>query len=235
MIPPLTPLFRIGSKLKNTDNILLLEIYSRLFQRYGPQYWWPGNSPFEVMVGAILTQSAAWRNVEKAIINLKTAGVMSPAALRDIPTPELAQLIHPSGYYNAKALKLKALVRWLSASCGDNLHKLFALDTLELRQQLLAVHGIGPETADSILLYAADKPVFVVDAYTRRILNRLDLKPENDTYDAWQTLFMRNLPQNTRLFNEYHALLVRLGKEACRKQPVCYDCCLREICQYCPG
>jgi endonuclease III related protein len=231
MIPPRAPLFRIGSTLKNTD-AAFLKIYDLLFRRYGPQRWWPGDSPFEVMVGAILTQSTAWQNVEKAIVNLKTAGMMSPAALRAIPAPALAQLIYPAGYYNAKAVKLQALVRWLSASCGDNLNELFARDTGELRLQLLAVHGIGPETADSILLYAGNKPVFVIDAYTRRVFSRLGLKPENDTYDDWQMLFTRNLPQNTQLFNEYHALLVRLGKESCRKQPVCDNCCLRVLCRF---
>jgi endonuclease-3 related protein len=230
MIPPLTPLFRIGSTLKITDDTLL-KIYDLLFQRYGPQHWWPGDSPFEVMAGAILTQSAAWQNVEKAIINLKAAGVLSPSALREIPTLELAQLIHPVGYYHTKAFKLQALVRWLRASCGDNLDRLFALETADLRQQLLAVHGIGPETADSILLYAGNKPVFVIDAYTRRIFSRLGLKPEHDTYDDWQIYFSGTPPQNTQLFNEYHALLVRLGKEACRKKPVCDNCCLREICK----
>jgi len=216
--------------LKNT-NAALLKIYNLLFRRYGSQHWWPGDSPLEVMVGAILTQSAAWQNVEKAIVNLKTAGVMSPAALRQIPTPELAQLIHPTGYYNAKAVKLQALVRWLRASCGDNLNTLFAMKTDLLRRQLLDVHGIGPETADSILLYAGNKPVFVIDAYTRRIFDRLGLKPEKDNYDDWQIFFTGNLPQNTKLFNEYHALLVRHGKEACRKQPICDNCCLREICE----
>ena len=230
MIPPRALPFRIGAKLKNTD-ATLLKIYDLLLRHCGPQHWWPGDSPFEVMVGAILTQSAAWQNVEKAIINLKTAGVMSSAALRQIPTPELAQLIHPTGYYNAKAVKLQALVRWLRASCGDNLNTLFAMETDFLRRQLLDVHGIGPETADSILLYAGKKPVFVIDAYTRRIFSRLDLKPDNDTYNDWQIFFTGNLPQNTKLFNEYHALLVRHGKEACRKQPICDNCCIREICK----
>jgi len=216
--------------LKNTDDTLL-KIYGLLFQRYGLQHWWPGDSPFEVMVGAILTQSAVWQNVEKAIINLKTAGVISPSALRKIPTPEFAQLIHPTGYYNAKAFKLQALVRWLRTSCGDDLDRLFALETDFLRRQLLAVHGIGPETADSVLLYAGNKPVFVIDAYTRRIFSRLGLKPEHDTYDDWQIYFTGNLPQNTQLFNEYHALLVCHGKEACRKKPACENCCLREICK----
>jgi endonuclease-3 related protein len=215
--------------LKN-NNQTLLEIYHRLFQRYGPQHWWPGDNPFEVMVGAILTQSTAWQNVEKAIANLKNAGAMSPMALHNIPTDELTQLIHPSGYYNAKALKLQALVRWLGESCGDDLDKLAALDKDTLRHQLLDIHGIGPETADSILLYAANKPVFVIDTYTRRIINRLGLAPENNGYDTYQTLFTGNLPQNTQLFNEYHALLVRHGKEACRKQPICERCCLLDIC-----
>jgi endonuclease III related protein len=215
--------------LKNNKQ-LLLEIYRRLFELYGPQHWWPGESPFEVMVGAILTQSTAWQNVEKAITNLKNAGIMSPSALRDISTQELAKLIYPAGYYNAKALKLQALVNWLWVFYGDNLRQVFALNTETLRTQLLAIHGIGPETADSILLYAANKPVFVIDTYTRRIIHRLDLTPENDSYDAYQTLFTGSLPQNTQLFNEYHACLVRLGKEACWKQPHCDGCCLLDIC-----
>ena len=209
----------------------LLDVYHRLFEYYGPQHWWPGESPFEVMVGAILTQSTAWQNVEKAITNLKNAGIMSPSAIRDTPTQVLAKLIYPAGYYNAKALKLQALVNWLGASYGDNLCQVFALNTETLHTQLLAVHGIGPETADSILLYAANKPVFVIDTYTRRIISRLGLAPENDSYDACQALFTSNLPQNTQLFNEYHALLVRHGKEACRKQPVCGGCCLFDICR----
>jgi endonuclease-3 related protein len=216
--------------LKNTEKTLL-QIYHRLFEYYGPQHWWPGDSPLEVMVGAILTQSTAWQNVEKAIINLKTAGVMSSDALRDIPTPELAQLIRPSGYYNAKARKLQALLCWLSAVCGDNLNGLFTRNTGELRLQLLGVHGIGPETADSILLYAGNKPVFVIDTYTRCIYNRLGLGPKEDTYDAWQMFFMKNLPADVALFNEYHALLVRHGKEACRKQPTCDSCCMCDICR----
>ena len=184
------------------------------------------------MVGAILTQSAAWQNAEMAISNLKHSGVMSPGALRNIPIDELAQLIHPCGYYNVKALKLKALVNWLGASYRDDLDQLFALDTNTLRQQFLAIHGIGPETADSILLYAGNKPVFVIDAYTRRIISRLGLTSDKDSYDAYQTLLINNLPQNAELFNEYHALMVRLGKEACRKQPICDRCCLFEICRF---
>ena len=206
-------------------------IYRKLYKHFGPQHWWPAETPFEVMVGAILTQSTNWQNVEKAITHLKTAGAMSPSAVRDLSTPDLAQLIRPSGYYRAKALKLKALVRWLSESCEDNLDQLFVMDTSLLRRQLLSVYGIGPETADSILLYAANKPVFVIDSYTRRISARLGLIPKEDSYNAYQAFFENNLPQNVTLFNEYHALLVRLGKDVCRKQPVCERCCLREICR----
>ena len=209
---------------------LLLTIYHHLYKRYGPQHWWPGETPFEVMVGAILTQSAAWQNVEKGINNLKTADALSPMALRQLPIEEIARLIHPCGYFNTKATKLKALVDWLSEVCDDNLEKLFTTETEDLRKQLLAVYGVGPETADSILLYAANKPVFVVDAYTRRILTRLGLAPQKDTYDEYQRLFMQALPHDTRLFNEYHALLVRLGKTVCRKQPLCQECCLFDIC-----
>ena len=213
----------------------LLAIYYRLFERYGPQHWWPGDNPFEVMVGAILTQSAAWKNVEKSISNLKKACAMLPLALCQMPIDELAGLIHPSGYYNAKSAKLKALVNWLADTCDDNLDKLFAKDVNILRRQLLSVHGVGSETADSILLYAANKPVFVIDAYTRRIISRVGLAPRKDTYDSYQLLFMKNLPCETQLFNEYHALLVCLGKEVCRKQPFCESCCLFEICCYSKG
>jgi endonuclease-3 related protein len=216
--------------LKNTE-ITLQEIYRLLFQRYGPQHWWPGDSPFEVMVGAILTQSTAWQNVEKAITNLKNAGLMSPASIRNVFAVELAELIFPTGYYQAKARKLQAFVRWLGEVCGDDLNRLFAINTDMLRQQLLGVYGIGPETADSILLYAGNKPVFVIDAYTRRIFSRLGLAPEKDSYNDLQKLFIKNLPLSTELFNEYHALLVRHGKEVCKKQPVCGKCCLNEICR----
>jgi len=200
--------------------------------RYGPQYWWPAPEPFEIIVGAILTQSAAWGNVEKAIANLKSAGALSPSTLRQLPLTELAQLIHPCGYYNAKALKLKSFAHWLREHYNDNLSKLFANDIYYLRQQLLSVHGIGQETADSIILYAANKPIFVIDAYTHRIINRIGLAPVGNRYSACQTLFTDNLPTDTRLFNEYHALLVRLAKEVCRKRPLCLQCCLNNFCQF---
>ena len=210
----------------------LPDIYQKLLGRFGPQHWWPADESFEVIVGAILTQSAAWGNVEKAIVNLRGVGALSPRALRELPRPKLAALIHPCGYYNAKALKLKAFALWLGNHYDDDLDRLFALDAGELRQQLLAVHGVGPETADSIILYAAGKPVFVIDAYTRRIISRLGLAPEKEGYAAYQKLFMENLPSDARLFNEYHALLVCLGKNVCRRQPLCAECCLGDICQF---
>jgi endonuclease III related protein len=202
------------------------EVYRRLLQHYGPQHWWPAEEPFEMIIGAILTQSAAWTNVEKAISNLKKAHALSPEALRRLPETELAQLVYPSGYYNVKARKLKAFAEYFGRKYGDSLEKLFRRNTNELRNELLSVYGIGEETADSILLYAAHKPVFVVDAYTRRIASRLGLKPSIDKYEDYQRLFVTALPLDVPLFNEYHALLVRLGKEACRKEPRCADCCL---------
>jgi len=183
-----------------------------------------------MMVGAILTQSAAWTNVEKAIASLKAAGALSPRALRELPPSELSALIRPSGYYNAKARKLKALADWLGDSFGDELSVLFAAASAALRERLLSVHGIGEETADSIILYAAGKPVFVIDAYTRRIVDRLGLKPAGKSYAAYQALFTDNLPCDRALFGEYHALLVRLAKEVCRRRPRCSGCCLGDIC-----
>jgi endonuclease-3 related protein len=213
-------------------NQRLTEIYRLLLASYDPQHWWPADTPFEVIVGAILTQSAAWGNVEKAISNLKQARVMTPASLRKLRLSKLAKLIYPSGYYNAKALKLKSFVEHLEEAHQDSLEKLFSLDILRLRSELLNIHGIGPETADSIILYAAHKPIFVIDAYTRRILTRLGLSPSRDNYSAFQAIFMGNLPADEKLFNEYHALLVRHGKEVCKKSPICSDCCLRGLCIY---
>jgi endonuclease-3 related protein len=210
----------------------LLNIYHRLMARYGPQYWWPAQEPFEIIVGAILTQSAAWRNVEKAIANLKAAKALSPEALRRLSLSEVAALIHPCGYYNAKALKLKSLASWLGKYYDDDLNKLFIGNTDRLRQQLLSIHGIGQETADSIILYAAHKPVFVIDAYTRRIISRIGLAPDSNSYIAYQTLFMDNLPSDAGLFNEYHALLVCQAKDVCRNRPLCQRCCLNSICRF---
>jgi endonuclease-3 related protein len=203
----------------------LLNIYHRLLNRYGPQHWWPAEEPFEMMVGAILTQSTTWTSVEKAINNLKMAGALSPEALRELSPSELAALIFSSGYYNAKALKLKALAAYLG-EYQDDLDRLFAVDTCQLRRELLSVHGIGEETADSILLYAAGRPVFVIDAYTRRVIGRTGLEPDRGRYTDYQRLFMDNLPADSELYNEYHALLVCLGKNVCRRHPLCQQCCL---------
>jgi len=217
----------------------LLGIYRCLYAAYGPQHWWPGETPFEVVVGAILTQSAAWANVEKAIANLKAAGALSPEGLARLSEGKLARLVYPTGYFNAnypagyfnaKARKLKALVALLFQRFDGELERLLAAPVDELRPLLLATHGIGPETADSILLYAAGRPVFVIDAYTRRLFSRLGVAPRHDTYDAWRVLFTENLEADAALFNEYHALIVRHGKGVCRREPRCDVCPLLEGC-----
>jgi endonuclease-3 related protein len=216
----------------------LLDVYGRLYAAYGPQRWWPGETPFEVIVGAILTQSAAWTNVEKAIANLKAAGALSPEGLARLDEGELARMVYPAGYFNAKARKLKAFVEMLRARFGGDpstplrtgLERMLAASVEELRPLLLATHGIGPETADAVLLYAAGRPVFVIDAYARRLLSRLDIAPDRDTYNAWQALFARNLEPDAALFNEYHALIVLHGKERCRRLPICDGCPLLAVC-----
>jgi endonuclease-3 related protein len=214
---------------QTTINEKLLSIYNRLFVRYGPQHWWPAEEPFEVIVGAILTQSAAWTNVEKGIRALKQAHVLSAEGLRKLSQSELAGLIHSCGYYNAKAAKLKAFVHWFGQNYDDSLERMFARDTSSLRAELLEVHGVGEETADSILLYAGKKPVFVIDTYTRRVIDRHVIDPGGEKYSDYQRLFMDNLPPDTELFNEYHALMVAVGKNYCRKnQPWCEECCLLE-------
>jgi len=208
----------------------LKDIYHRLMDCYGQQHWWPAEGPFEMIVGAILTQSAAWVNVEKAIASLKAAEALSPQALRRLPLAEIAALIRPSGYYNAKALKLRSFAQWLGEHYDDNLDKLWTGEINHLRQQLLSIHGVGEETADSIILYGAGKPIFVIDAYTRRIISRLGLAPESNSYAAYQTLFRHGLPTEAELFQEYHALLVCLAKDVCRRRPLCRQCCLKSIC-----
>lgn len=213
----------------------LSAVYEQLYARFGPQHWWPGDGPFEMMVGAILTQSTAWTNVEKAILNLKNAGALSPGALIRIDQAELAGLIHPCGYYNAKAKKLKAFLEWLGRRCCGSLEVMLRETTGRLREELLGVYGIGEETADSILLYAAGRPVFVIDAYTRRIIDRLGLKPSGNEYRCYQSLFENNLPPDPTLFNEYHALFVAQGKDVCRKKPLCEKCCLKAMCRFKAG
>ena len=205
----------------------LLRIYHLMFRAYGPQRWWPARTRFEVVVGTVLTQNTAWTNVEKAIARLRAAGALRPAALAALPRPRLAALIRSAGYYNIKAKRLENLLRYLKRRCGLRLPRLFRGQPEALRRELLAVNGIGPETADSILLYAGDIPLFVVDAYTRRILARHGLLRPDAGYEDTQALFMASLPRDAALFNEYHALLVMVGKDYCRSAPRCEACPLR--------
>ncbi|MBW1740781.1 MAG: endonuclease III domain-containing protein [Deltaproteobacteria bacterium] len=204
---------------------ILLELYNRLFEAFGPRHWWPGDSGFEVAVGAILTQNTAWRNVRKAIKNLKEKALLSPEALYHIPVERLASIIRPAGYYNIKARRLKHFVQFLFQENAGDLDRLLAEDLDTLRSKLLSINGIGPETADSILLYAGNRPTFVVDAYTRRILFRHNLIPEETSYDEVRNLFMDVLEPDASMFNEYHALLVHLGHTFClKKNPKCTEC-----------
>lgn len=203
----------------------LMAMYRALFRAYGPQHWWPGNTPFEVMVGAVLTQNTAWVNVEKAIRNLKRARLLSFARLQNVAPRRLAKLIRPSGYFNVKANRLAHLMTFLSVRYEGSLARMQRDDPAELRKGLLLVNGIGPETADSIILYAAGKPVFVVDAYTKRIFSRHGLVSKGAGYDNVQQLFMGSLPGDAGLYNEYHALLVMVGKRHCKKSaPQCPGC-----------
>lgn len=208
----------------------LTYLYQRLYGHFGPQRWWPGDTPFEVILGAVLTQNTNWANVEKAIDNLKGAGLLSYTRLAELPTGLLAEYIRPAGYYNIKAARLQNLFALIRDRYDCSVEALLAEEARELRQTLLSVKGIGPETADSIVLYAAGRPVFVVDAYTYRILLRHDLIAEEAGYDEIQELFMDNLAPDAVLYNEFHALLVRTGKEYCRKSaPRCQGCPLEGL------
>jgi endonuclease-3 related protein len=207
----------------------LTEIYELLYEAFGPQHWWPGETPFEVITGAILTQNTSWTNVEKAIANLKSAGRLSPEAIHRIEQSELAELIRPAGYYNIKAARLKNFLDWLFDNYGGSLANLEPVATSRLREEFLAINGIGRETADSILLYALGRPVFVVDAYTARIAVRHGLIDRDADYEQLRELFESNLVQDAQLFNEYHALLVRTGKEFCRPKARCPGCPLEKL------
>ena len=205
----------------------LAAVYDELWRAWGPQHWWPGRTRFEVIVGAILTQNTAWSNVEQAIRRLRRARACSPRPLHEASLAQLADWIRPAGYFNVKARRLRAFTTMLFDDFDGSLNRLFALDTPALRAQLLAVNGIGSETADSILLYAAQRPQFVVDAYTRRVLERHHWISPQATYDQIAALFMALLPSDTRVYNEYHALIVRLGKDHCKTKPQCAACPLR--------
>ena len=202
----------------------IIEIYHKLYRAFGPQHWWPGDSPFEIAVGAILTQNTNWANVEKAIASLKNKRALSAKGIHEMKTEKLALFIRPAGYFNVKARRLKAFIHFLINDYHGSMGRMKneKLDTL--RTKLLNVHGIGPETADSILLYALDNPVFVIDAYTKRVLSRHSVINHDENYERIQDLFHETLKRDTELFNEYHALFVRLGKTYCRKKPLCDGC-----------
>jgi len=206
------------------------EIYHILLDFYGPQHWWPAESVFEVIVGAVLTQNTNWQNVKKSLNELERNGLLNFEALDQMEEPELAQFIRSSGYFNLKAKRLKNLLRMIRERCDGNIQLLFEEDLMSAREALLSVKGIGAETADSILLYGGNKPIFVVDTYTHRIFSRHHMVPEECDYQSLQDLFMENLDPDPSLFNEYHALIVKTGHLYCKKsKPLCDSCPLKEV------
>ena len=208
-----------------------ITVYKHLYKHYGPQHWWPAETPFEVMVGAVLTQNTAWTNVEKAIINLKAAKILDPEAIDAAEHEALAECLRPSGYFNIKAKRLKNFCRWFLHQGGYDALRQLGDD--DLRHAVLSVNGVGPETADDMLLYAFERPVFVIDAYTRRIFSRLGLIDAESGYETLRHYFEKQLtnnPDKVTLFNEYHALIVIHAKEHCRVKPVCRSCPLRCNC-----
>lgn len=209
----------------------LKKVYNHLHKAFGPRNWWPGETPFEVIIGAILTQNTAWKNVEKAILNLKEEDLLTPERLDKVNISKLAQLIKPAGYFNVKAKRLKNFLNFLFNHYCGNLNLMHKTGTEKLKDELLNVNGIGAETCDSILLYAFGKPVFVIDAYTRRIFSRCGIIDKDISYEKLQSIFMKNLPQNPKLYNEYHALIVQLGKNICKKIPKCNLCFINELCK----
>lgn len=203
----------------------LLRIFRLLIERYGPQGWWPADSKLECIIGAILAQNTSWKNVEKAIENLKRGGLLSLEALSRASIEEISTLIKPSGYYNQKAIKIKNFINFLEDAYNGDLERMLGEETWSLREKLLGLKGIGPETADSILLYASGKPIFVVDAYTIRILGRHGIIEKDSSYQRVQETLMEALPEDSELFSEFHALLVRLAKDHCRKgEAICMGC-----------
>ena len=205
-------------------------VYAGLLRHHGPAGWWPAESPFEVCVGAILVQNAAWTNVERALGRIRAEGRMSYEGLAGLSLDRLADIIRPSGCHTVKARRLAAFLEWLGRDCAGRVESLAARDPREVRASLLGVHGIGRETADSIALYAAGLPLFVIDAYTRRVFARLGLVSGDEPYDALQQLFMDELPADAALFNDYHAQIVIHAKETCRARPSCQRCVLSSAC-----
>jgi len=209
----------------------LMKIYQRLYGHFGPRHWWPADGPFEMIVGAILTQNVTWRSVTSAIDNLKAAGLLSLDSLLAVPEEELSPLLRPTRYHIQKARKLQSFCRVVAAEHGGDLGAFLAQDAMGLRRRLLDIYGIGPETADAIVLYAAGKPIFVIDAYTHRIFHRLGYFPERISYREMQSFFMGTLPPDTNLYNEYHALIDALGHHICTARPHCGACPLAGLCQ----
>jgi endonuclease-3 related protein len=208
----------------------LNNIFEILYNTFGPQHWWPGDSPFEVAVGAILTQNTNWSNVKKAIENLKKYKLLEPYKIYKIDHKKLSELIKSSGYYTIKAKRLKSFIDFLIKEYNGKIESMNNEDTLLLRKKLLSINGIGKETADSILLYAINKPIFVIDTYTKRILSRHGISKDKDSYDYYQNLFHKSLKKDVKLFNEYHALIVKVGKTFCKsKRPLCDQCPLKDI------
>ncbi len=216
--------------MKQENSNPFLRVYDRLYSHYGPQGWWPAETSIEMMVGAVLTQNTNWGNVEKALTNLKEARLLSFADLLAMEVDELAEYIRPSGYYNIKARRLKNLFQMIESKYEGELTFFFEDNLEDSRENLLKVKGVGPETADAILLYAAEKPVFVIDTYTHRVFSRHHLVEEDTDYFSLQQEFMDNLPEDTLLFNEFHALIVMVAKEFCKKKnPRCSDCPLQRV------
>jgi endonuclease-3 related protein len=201
-----------------------MEMFNRMLNQFGPQHWWPGETELEMMVGAILTQNTAWTNVEKAIGNLNKKNILNVEGLKDIPNDLLAEEIRPAGYFNIKTGRLKNLINFIIENYSGDMDRLLTEKTEALREGLLSIKGVGHETADSILLYAAKRPVFVIDAYTYRILSRHGMVEDQITYHELQSLFVDNLAEDAELFNEFHALIVKTGKEFCRGKPLCGSC-----------
>ncbi len=210
----------------------MLGIFERLAAHFGPLHWWPSDSPFEVAVGAILTQNTNWKNVEKAIANLKQAVALCPSGIKALAREELEELIRPSGFFRQKAERLQLFVDYLFTNHQGSLERLLAGPLDDVRQKLLALKGIGPETADSILLYGGHQPSFVVDAYTRRLLSRLEILHGKESYEQIRALFMDQLPHEPEMFNEFHALIVEECKTFCRKKPLCPSCPLVDMCPF---
>jgi len=211
-----------------------MEIYRSLLAAFGHQRWWPGDTRDEVMIGAILTQNVAWKNVETAIDNLREHNLLTLKAIHEADISEIAVLIRPTRFYNQKAQKLKRLSDFLFDRYRGDLDAMFSKDVDQSRQELLCIGGLGEETVDSILLYAGNKAVFVVDAYTKRIFSRLGLTDERWSYRAYREFFMQGLHKDADLYNDYHAQIVHLGREYCRKsEPACTGCPLSDLCRYC--